>query len=508
MRFWNRPWQAACASVLLLWLAACGGGGSESPPADTPAAVVASPVPCGDAPDPSTTRPTGWTTASHDKSAAPDPGLIFPGASVLRMDITIPPCKWQALLADMALQAGRSAPATRRVLPTAPAVGCTGGGTASDGEFLRGTPLWIPVNVAFNGQDWTRVGLRLKGSSSLVRSWDMGLIKLPFRLDFDKFENDFPAVRGQRMFGYEKLSFTNNVVDPSFMREKITSDLLRESGIPAARAAWVRVYVDFGSGSQYFGLYTMNEVPGKTLLNDQFGNKDGNLYKPQGDGANWAPRSLISTATFQSTFEKESNAGAADWSDVAAALDALNAPERSSNAALWRARLEQRFNVNRFLQWMSANAVLGNGDAYGFIAHNYYLYADANDTGRLNWIPWDHDRALTCANLDISYPASGYSANRTPLFRYLLDDASYRAAYSQHAANFLAGAPFDAANLGNRLDAALALITPYVTGAQGEAIGTRTSALESMAHFDTAQTNLRTIVGQRRSNAAAMLPLP
>lgn len=465
-------------------------------------------MPCGDLPDPSTTRPAGWATASHEKSAAPDANLVFPSAAVLRMDITIIGCKWQALQADMAFQVGRAAPLSRRTLPIAPAVGCTGIPSASDGEFLQGTPLWLPVTIGFSGQTWSRVGLRLKGGSSLVRSWDMGLSKLPFRLDFDKFEDDFPAVRGQRLYGYEKLSFANNVVDLSFMREKITSDLLRESGVPAARTAWVRVYVDTGAGSQYFGLYTMSEIPGKTLLNDRFGNKNGNLYKPQGNGANWAPRSLVSTTTFQSTFEKESNSGAADWSDVAQAVDALNAPERTTNPPAWRAALEQRFNVYRYLQWMSTNAVLGNGDAYGFIAHNYYLYADANDAGRLNWIPWDHDRALTCPNLDITYPATDYPANRWPLFRYVLDDSTYRAAYLQHAVNFLARTPFDATKLTNRLDAALALITPYVTGADGEAIATRTSALESAGHFASAQTSLRSIISQRRMNAAAMLPLP
>lgn len=503
----RHSWQLVLAGAVLPWLASCGGGG-ESTALAAPSAIVTPAAPCGDAPDPSTARPPGWATASHDKSAAADPGIVFPGAAVLRMDISISSCKWQAMLADMAQLVGRSAPLARRTLPAAPAVGCVGGAGAADGEFFQGTPMWVPVTVGFNGQVWNRVGLRLKGSSSLVRSWDMGLIKLPFRLDFDKFEDDFPAVRGQRLYGYEKLSLTNNVVDPSFMREKITSDLLRESGVPAARTTWVRVYVDTGSGPQYFGLYTMTEVPGKTLLNDRFGNKDGNLYKPEGNGANWAPRNLVSTATFQATFEKESNAGAADWSDVAAALDAFNAPERTGSAPAWRAALEQRFNVDRFLQWMSANAVLGNGDAYGFIAHNYYLYADANDAGRLNWIPWDHDRAITCPNLDIAYPASGYPASQWPLFRYLLDDPSYRAAYSQHGANFLASPQFEATSLANRLDAALALITPYVTGAEGEAIGTRTSALESVAHFDTAQTSLRSIVSQRRSNAAAMLPLP
>lgn len=501
-------WRRVFPAVLTLVLAsACGGGGGDPAGIAVPAAVAA---PCGDPPDPSTVRPATWTNDSHHKSATADYATVFPDMTVLRLDIRIPACQWQRVQSDAITQIGRAASPVRRVLPAAPAVGCVGSQPESDGEFLRGTPVWVPVSVEFNGQSWTRVGLRLKGGSSLLRSWDMGLQKLPFRLDFDRFEDDFPAVEGQRFFGFDKLSFTNNVVDPSFMREKLTGDLLREHGVPAARTSWVRVYVDTGAGSQYFGLYSMSEIPDKPMLQAQFGNRNGNLYKPQGAGADWRPRNTLTDDQFKTTFEKESNSGGANWSDAEAAVDALQSATRVSDPAAWRAGLEQRLNVDRFLRWMSANAVLGNGDAYGFIAHNYYLYGDANDAvaGRLNWIAWDLDRAMTCQSLDITYPASGYPANRWPLFRYLLDDPVYRAAYSAHASGFLASPGFDATALAARLDAAQALIAPFVTGADGEALGTRFSALESASQFSAAHTQLRSLLDQRRVSASASLPLP
>ena len=73
--------------------------------------------------------------------------------------------------------------------------------------------------------------------------------------------------------------------------------------------------------------------------------------------------------------------GRGHWSDVASAINALHQPDRLIDPAAWRSRLSAVFNVDGFLKWTAANAVLGIGDSYGFIAHNYSLYADAA-TGR------------------------------------------------------------------------------------------------------------------------------
>ncbi len=501
-------WMAAASLCAAVLAGGCGGGGGGGVASDNSTASAITPaIDCARATDSSTARPAGWATASHDKSAAPDYGVVFPSASVRRMDITISACEWQAVLANLASLTGVAIAAARGNLGPIPGVGCTGNNVQTDGEYLAGTPLWVPVTVAVDGTTWRHVGMRLKGSSSLLQSWNAGLLKLPFRLHFDKFDGDFPAVGGQRFYGFQKLSFTNNAIDRSFMREKLTADLLREHGVLAARTGWVRVYVDYGAGSQYFGLYTMTEVPAKPMLQAQFGSNSGNLYKPAGEGAEWGPRTQVSDATFTTSFEKETNASAQDWSDVRNAVDALHAPTRTSDVAAWRAGLERNFNVDGFLKWMGANAVLGNGDSYGFIAHNYYLYANPLDPapGRLNWIPWDHDRALSCAALDVTYPASGYPANRWPLMRYLLEDPVYRATYLQHAGAFLASSQFSQVDLTARLDAAYALIQPYVTGPEGEQVGSRFSALDSAAQFDSAQAALRTLIDRRRAQVPAML---
>ena len=50
------------------------------------------------------------------------------------------------------------------------------------------------------------------------------------------------------------MTFSNGFKDDSLIRDKVAADIFRNAGVPAARGAFVRVYVDFGEGPTYFGL--------------------------------------------------------------------------------------------------------------------------------------------------------------------------------------------------------------------------------------------------------------
>jgi len=53
-------------------------------------------------------------------------------------------------------------------------------------------PIFVPAEVFYNDTQWYRVGIRFKGNSSLQSSWQAGILKLSFKLDFDEFEDDYP----------------------------------------------------------------------------------------------------------------------------------------------------------------------------------------------------------------------------------------------------------------------------------------------------------------------------
>jgi spore coat protein CotH len=254
------------------------------------------------------------------------------------------------------------------------------------------------------------------------------------------------------------MIFSNGFKDDSLIRDKVAADIFREAGVPSARGAFVRVYVDYGDGPTYFGIYTMIEDPSDEMLTTQFGDDTGNLYKPEGYGATW--REFV-----ESDFEKKTNEDEADWSDIIAAIEALNA--NPSDAAQWRSNLEAVFNVDAFLKCLAVNQTIVNWDSYGMMNHNYYVYSDPSDGGRIVWFPWDLNEAMLTEGPGNSSFATSIMLDSVddewPVIRYLLDDDVYRERYKAEVQAFLDGA-FNVSDVQARISAYHALISPYVIG--------------------------------------------
>ena len=53
------------------------------------------------------------------------------------------------------------------------------------------------------------------------------------RLLADAYEQEHPEVDNQRFFGFKRLTFANNFMDTSYLREKVAGDVFREGGVPA-----------------------------------------------------------------------------------------------------------------------------------------------------------------------------------------------------------------------------------------------------------------------------------
>jgi spore coat protein CotH len=233
------------------------------------------------------------------------------------------------------------------------------------GGFPEEETDYVDVLLTFNGKSWKNVGFRLKGNSSLSQAWGEGIYKLPFKLNFDKFEDDYPATEDQRFYGFKKLSFSPAFRDQSLMREKITPDIFRMAGIPAAQTAFYLVYIDFGSGSKYCGIYTGVELPDDNMIAAQFGEEDGNIYKPESNF----------TSFTQAEFDKKNNESESNYSDVQTFITALNSSLRTSSPEQWRASVESTFNVDHFIKYLAVNNAIVNWDSYGNMAHNFYYIA-------------------------------------------------------------------------------------------------------------------------------------
>jgi hypothetical protein len=417
-------------------------------------------------------RPASWGEDTHSNDASPNYAVVFPQDEVNRLDITISQENWQAMLADMTSRYGEFGGSGQgRQNPGGGGgqnPGPGGGQDPLDGGSLEdddSNPIWVPVTIEFEGDSWTNVGLRFKGNSSLSSTWSSGNLKLPFKLDFDEFEDEYAEIDDQRFYGFKQLTLASNFGDSSFLHEKVAADIFREAGVPAAQTAFYQVYVDYGEGPVYFGLYTMVEVVDDTVIETQFSDDSGNVYKPDGRGATFA----IDTFS-EDSFDKETNKDEADYSDILALYQALHAETRTTDPETWRAGLAEVFDVSGFLKYLAVNNVIQNWDTYGVMTHNYYLYNDP-ETGLLTWIPWDNNEAFTSGKrqgaLSLSLDEVG---SNWPLIRFLMDDPVYHAEYVKNVEAVVSGA-FEPEMISARYQELHDLISPYVVGSTGEING-------------------------------------
>ena len=410
-----------------------------------------------------------WTEATHHANT-PNYDEVFGDSKVQRIDITIEEEYYEIMrdnLADYYTSTG----------------GRPGGGQ----DFPDATPVYVPCNLAYNGLNWYNVGVRYKGNSSLQSAYNSGISKLPLRLKFDEFEDDFPELTGQNFYGFSELSLSSNYNDQSLLREKVASDLFRDFGVPCARSVFCRVYVDVGEGPTYFGLYTLLEVVFNTAIGNEFSASTGTCYKPDGVGASFAD------GTFdESYFEVKS--GQSDWTPVTNLYEVLHSPERTSDPAAWRASLESIFAMDLYLKYMAVNFTIQNWDTYGVMTHNYYLY-DNPENSKLTWIPWDNNEAFQDGNREGALSVDLSDATDTwPLLSYIIADETYEEAYKGHLLDFI-GDHFYTSNMTRIYTGYQSQIEPYVTGTDGEQSGY--SFLNSSGDFSTAVNELISHTGQR-----------
>ncbi len=386
---------------------------------------------------------TDWTAETHSKAADPNFDEIFEDNAVKRLDIVITEDRWESMLEDMTGLYG-----------TFGAGGGPGGGLTDTDE----DPIFVPAEVFYNGKEWYRVGVRFKGNSSLQSSWQSGILKLAFKLDFDEFEDDYPQIDNQRFYGFKKLSLKNNYDDTSMLREKVAGDVFRNAGLAGSHTAFYTLYVDFGEGPVYFGLYTLVEEVDDTVLDTQFSDDDGNLYKPDGDAASFA------TGTYdEDEYVKKNNEDEADFSDVESLLTILHDDSRTSDAAAWRTNLESIFDTDVFLKYLAVNTVIQNWDTYGRMTHNYYLYNNP-DTEKLTWIPWDNNEALQEGKMggSAALDFSDVSGTQWPLIGYLYQDEVYKAKYDAYVQEIAEG-PFNVNTIQSQYASYAALVEEYAT---------------------------------------------
>ena len=426
----------------------------------------------------------GWDNATHSSSATPNYNLVFSDNQVNRLDITIDADDWDTMQDDLESIYGSS---NTRMGP--PDGQDAGGGS----DFSDQTPVYIPCDVVFNGVPWYHVGIRYKGNSSLS-AYSSEVKKLPFRMEFSEFEEDYPEISGQTFNGFPALSLSSNYNDKSFVREKMGCDLFREFGVPAPYASMYELYIDYGDGPVYYGVYTVLEIAFETMLKKQFNSDYGNCYKPDGDGA------AFSSSNFSlDVFENKTNGGTGG-PDIQALYDILHSSTRLSDTTSWKTQMESVFDVDGFLKWLAVNTTIQNWDTYGLMTHNYYLYHDPSDD-LIKWIPWDNNEAFEEGKMGgaLSYEFTEISSDDWPMIKNVLSVSGYEQQFKSHINDFISN-EFDPTKMATAYSELESLLQNSVANETSEY-----SFLTSSAEFSTDISTLKTHASTRNSVAKSYI---
>ena len=216
------------------------------------------------------------------------------------------------------------------------------------------------------------VGFRLRGNTSRNSA------KKSFKVSFNEF------VQGQKWKGVEKLNLNGEHNDVSIMRSRLSNQLLKYAGLPAARTSYVRLYIN----NEYKGLYLNVEHIDEEFLQRRFINDHtGNLFKCN-YGAN-LKQIGGSASQYSGLYELKTNKAQNDYSGLINFIDILN----NTNQDQFTCAIHSVFDVDLYLRTLALEILMGHWDGYAGNMNNYYLYERPSD-GKFVFLEYDMDNTL------------------------------------------------------------------------------------------------------------------
>ena len=281
----------------------------------------------------------------------------------------------------------------------------------------------LATSVAINGVVFDSVGVKYKGNSS----YNANNNKNPLHIELD-------YVHGNADYqGYTDVKLSNGKSDPSFIREVLSYEILRNY-MEAPLANWAQVYIN---GAEY-GLFTNIESINKAFIDNHFQVSNKTIVKcnPANAGPGGSNSALLNLGTdstlYYQNYEIKSNGG---WADLLNLIDTLN----NTPAAL-----DKIMDIDRAIWMLGYDNVMVNLDSYaGVFGQNYYLVMDNHH--RFNSIIWDLNMSfgafgmtgigapLNAAGLQTLTPLLHSTNAARPLIKNILANPMYKKMYIAHA---------------------------------------------------------------------------
>lgn len=125
-------------------------------------------------------------------------------------------------------------------------------------------------SVIIDGENYSNIGIRAKGNTSLSNVSQMNSDRYSFKLEFDQYDNT------KSYYGLDKISLNNIIQDNTFMKDYLVYRMMGEFGVAAPLCSYVYITVN----GEDFGLYLAVESIEESFLQRNYGNDYGELYKP------------------------------------------------------------------------------------------------------------------------------------------------------------------------------------------------------------------------------------
>ncbi|AOT70339.1 CotH kinase family protein [Geosporobacter ferrireducens] len=317
-----------------------------------------------------------------------------------------------------------------------------------DWKSMLSDPLaeeYKSAKVTIDGNTVENVGFRTKGNLSLRSVASSDSDRYSFRIKLDKY------VKGQTLFGLDEFVVNNMYSDPSYMREYLSYEALREIGADVPLTAFANIYIN----GELYGFYLCVEAIDDSFLERNFDNDKGNLYKQeQGSTLQYVEGSNYDKSEQKSGKDETKT----DLKNFIKVLNDMKAGEKGN--------IESVLDVDSTLKYIAANTVLGNYDSYnGNMAQNYYLYGQ---DGKFTVLPWDYNMSIggfgggggngSSTTIPIDEPVSGANIKNLPMINNLLAVQEYKERYHGYIKELVAYLE----NFEGRVDELAKIIRPYV----------------------------------------------
>lgn len=296
-----------------------------------------------------------------------------------------------------------------------------------DEYYLANQDQRLLATVSVNGTLFDSCGVQFKGNST----YSPNNAKNPLNIKLD-------YIKKQNFQGWETLKLANGKNDPSFLREVVSYELLRNY-TEAPLSNYARVYIN----DTYYGMFSSSEsIDGDFQERYLYANDDNlrvkcNPLSVQGDGSSLKYYGDDSTKYYR-YYEMKSDHG---WGQLV---------DFCKNLAQNPADIESYLDIDRAIWMLAFNNVVVNLDSYtGPFRQNYYLVRD--DSGRIKPVIWDLNMSFGAFS-NISPGGGGGNALKNmqqlnpylrendsgwPLLKTILADPTYRRMYIAHCKTIL-----------------------------------------------------------------------